>query len=114
MIARTWRGSVRADDAERYLDYLRGTGLAGFAATRGNRGALALRRIIDGRAEYLVISFWESEAAIRGFAGDDPQRAVFYPEDERFLVERDEHVNHFEVVHSSLDAAGPGRSMPRA
>ncbi len=101
MIARTWRGSVRADDAESYLDYLRGTGLAAFAATPGNLGALALRRIIGGRAEFLLISFWESDEAIRGFAGDDAARAVFYPEDERFLVERDEHVDHFEVVHRS-------------
>jgi hypothetical protein len=23
---------------------------------------------------------------------------VFYPEDDRFLVDRDEHVDHFEVV----------------
>ncbi len=114
MIARTWRGSVRADDAEGYLDYLRQTGLAGYAATPGNLGALALRRITDGQAEYLVISFWESEEAIRSFAGDDPQRAVFYPEDERFLVERDEHVDHYEIVHSGWDAAGPGGSMPKA
>ncbi len=99
MIARTWRGSVRADDAESYLDYLRQTGLAGYAATPGNLGALTLRRIIDGRAEFLLISFWDSEEAIHGFAGDDPERAVFYPEDERFLIERDEHVHHFEVVH---------------
>lgn len=99
MIARTWRGSVRADDAESYLDYLRQTGLASYAATPGNLGAVTLRRIIDGRAEFLLISFWESEEAIRGFAGDDPERAVFYPEDERFLIERDERVHHFEVVH---------------
>ncbi len=99
MIARTWRGRVRATDADRYLDYLRRTGLSGYAETPGNLGALALRRIIDDRAEFLLISFWESEQAIRGFAGDDPGRAVFYPEDERFLIERDEHVDHFEVVH---------------
>ena len=36
--------------------------------------------------------------AIRAFAGDDVERAVFFPEDERFLVERDLHVIHYEVA----------------
>ena len=42
---------------------------------------------------------------MRGFAGDDIGRAVFYPEDDRFLVERDDHVDHFEVVHQVVDSA---------
>ena len=47
---------------------------------------------------FLLVTLWESEEAIRRFAGDTPGRAVFYPEDDRFLVDRDEHVDHFEVV----------------
>jgi heme-degrading monooxygenase HmoA len=104
MIARTWRGAVRAEDAEAYLQYLHATGFAGFRETPGNRGALGLRRIVGGRAEFLLVSFWESEDAIRAFAGDDIERAVFYPEDERFLVERETRVSHFEVVHRAETA----------
>jgi len=104
MIARTWRGATRAEDADRYLAYLHATGFAGFRETEGNRGALALRRVEGERAEFLLVSFWDSEAAIRRFAGDDPGRAVFYPEDERFLVQRDERVEHFEVVYQTEGA----------
>ena len=39
MIARTWRGVVRADDAEAYAEYIRATGIAEYATTPGNRGA---------------------------------------------------------------------------
>lgn len=98
MIARTWRGATKAEDAETYLTYLHQTGLADFRRIDGNRGALALRRIADGRAEFVVMSFWESEEAIRDFAGEDIEQAVFYPEDERFLIDRDERVSHYEVV----------------
>jgi hypothetical protein len=42
--------------------------------------------------------------AVRRFAGDEPERAVFYPEDERFLIERDERVEHFEVLHQTEGA----------
>lgn len=98
MIARTWRGATAADDAQAYLDYLHRTGLAEYRKTDGNRGVLALRRLVKDRAEFLLVSLWDSEEAIRRFAGDDLERAVFYPEDERFLVDRDNHVSHYEVV----------------
>ncbi len=99
MIARIWRGATRATDADAYLEYLHRTGFAEYRATDGNRGVVALRRIEGDRAEFELLTFWESEASIRRFAGDDLERAVFYPEDDRFLVARDERVRHFEVVY---------------
>lgn len=104
MIARAWRGVTRAADAATYLDYLHATGLPGYRSTPGNRGVFALRRIEGDRAEFLLISLWESEAAIRAFAGDDPERAVFYPEDDRFLIERGERVEHWAVVYQDEGA----------
>jgi heme-degrading monooxygenase HmoA len=99
MIARIWRGTTRVEDAEAYVRYLEETGFRAFRKTSGNVGALGLRRILADKAEFLVVSFWESEGAIRNFAGDAIDRAVFYDEDERFLLDRDTHVSHFEVVH---------------
>ncbi len=101
MIARTWRGATRAQDADAYVEYLDRTGFREFRETAGNLGAFGLWRIAGGRAVFLVISLWESEDAIRRFAGDDVERAVFFPEDDRFLIERDEHVEHFEVVYQA-------------
>jgi heme-degrading monooxygenase HmoA len=101
MIARTWRGATRANDADAYLDYLHQTGLAEYRKVEGNRGVLALRRVANDQAEFLLVSLWESEQAVRRFAGPDIERAVFYPEDERFLVSRDDHVTHYEVVFDS-------------
>ena len=104
MIARSWKGATRAADADAYLEYLHATGLAEYRAAPGNRGVLALRRVAEGRAEFLLITLWDSEEAIRGFAGDDIERAVFYPEDERYLIERGERVEHHEVVYQSEGA----------
>ena len=101
MIARTWRGATKAEDAEAYLDYLHQTGLSEYRKIDGNRGVLALRRIANGRAEFLLVSLWESEQAVRQFAGPDMGRAVFYPEDDRFLISRDDQVDHYEVVFDS-------------
>lgn len=103
MIARTWRGATRAADAEPYLRYLRNTGFREYRETPGNLGVLGLRRVVGGRAEFLLVTLWETEAAIRHFAGDDPERAVFYPEDERFLVEADPNVSHYEIAYRHFD-----------
>lgn len=100
MIARTWRGWTREEDADRYLEYLDRTGLSGYRETGGNRGAWVFRRLDGGRAEFLVLSLWESMEAVRGFAGPEPEKAVFYDDDDHFLIDRELHVSHYEVVRS--------------
>jgi heme-degrading monooxygenase HmoA len=106
MIARIWQGATAAKDGEEYVEFLRRTGFSEYAATPGNRAVLGLRRVKDGRAEFLLLTLWESEEAIRRFAGPTPEQAVFYPEDERYLVEWGETVDHWEVVHR-FEAAEP-------
>jgi len=98
VIARVWRGATREADAEAYVEYLRGTGLKEYKETPGNKGAWVLWRVTDGRAEFVTLSFWESREAIVRFAGEDVERAVFYPKDDRYLVERDTSVRHFQVA----------------
>jgi heme-degrading monooxygenase HmoA len=98
VIARTWRGAVRAADAEAYAAYIQATGLAAYAATPGNLGAWLMYRLADDRAEVQTMSLWESMDAIHGFAGDDVERAVFYPEDDRYLVDRDLVAHHWVVT----------------
>ena len=45
------------------------------------------------------------QTTIRRFAGDDIGRAVFYPEDERVLIDRGERVRHYEVVDQAEEVA---------
>jgi heme-degrading monooxygenase HmoA len=98
MIARTWRGWVRTADRDAYVRYVDETGMTAYAATPGNLGAHLLTRDLDGgRTEIVTISFWASMTAVEAFAGADPTLAVFYPEDDRYLVERETTVSHFEV-----------------
>ena len=106
MIARTWHGRVPADRADAYAEYVRRTGLADLAATPGNRGAYLLRRADGDVAHFVVASLWDSLDAVRAFAGDDPQRARYYPEDDAYLLEREPFVTHYEVLGGP--AAGGG------
>jgi heme-degrading monooxygenase HmoA len=98
VIARLWRGWTRSEDRDGYVEYLRRTGIAEYQKTPGNRAAYILRREVGDRTEFLTLTFWESLEAVKVFAGDDVERAVFYPEDDRFLVDREATVSHYELL----------------
>ena len=99
MIARIWRGATDAAHADTYLAYLQETGVKEIREIPGNRGVRLLRRIADGRAEFIFISFWDSLDAIRAFAGPDIERAVYFPEDTKYLLELEPAVAHYEVFN---------------
>jgi hypothetical protein len=49
-------------------------------------------------AEFITVSLRESRAAIEGFAGQVIGKAVFFPDDGQFLIERDLTVHHYEAA----------------
>jgi heme-degrading monooxygenase HmoA len=98
MIARIWRGAVRAADGDAYEQYISDTGMQEYGDTPGNRGAWMLRRTVGENEEFITLSMWDTLDAVKAFAGEDYETAVFYPEDDRFLVERDEQSTHYEVA----------------
>jgi heme-degrading monooxygenase HmoA len=97
MIARIWTGAVRRLDGDAYAAYMNDTGIAGYAQTPGNRGAWMLRRDLEDKTQFVMFTLWDSIEAVKAFAGDDHETAVFYPEDDRFLIERDLTATHYDV-----------------
>ena len=98
MIARIWRGVTSAEKAEQYFAYLMETGLKDYRAVPGNRGVQVLRRTYEDKTEFLLLSLWDSYEAIRTFAGNDLEKAVYYPKDKEFLLELEPKVTHYEVA----------------
>jgi len=95
-VVRMWRGVIRTEDRDVYVDYIERTGMREYRETPGNLDAWMLTRDLgDGLTEIMTVSRWESLEAIKGFAGEDIHRAVYYPEDDEYLVERDATVRHY-------------------
>ncbi|MGH3022690.1 MAG: antibiotic biosynthesis monooxygenase family protein [Gaiellaceae bacterium] len=105
MIARIWRGWTTREDAEAYVRYMAEVGAPDSLGTPGNRGFSVLHRPDGDREEFLTISLWDSLESIRAFAGDEIEQAVFYPEDDRYLVERELTVSHYEYLPTETDPA---------
>lgn len=117
MIARLWTGAVRRADGDAYAEYMRETGVADYAGAPGNRGAWMLRRNIDDQTEFVMFTLWDSLDSVKAFAGEDYEAAVFYPEDDRFLLRRDLRATHYEVDErrggSPVGSGAPIPSIPQ-
>jgi heme-degrading monooxygenase HmoA len=103
MIARIWTGHTPVEEYDAYLEYVLRTGIRDYRATPGNFGSWILRRRLGDTAEFVVISFWDSIESIEAFAGQDVEKARYYPEDDEYLLDKPKTVSHYEI-------AGPGPS----
>jgi hypothetical protein len=104
MILRRWTGRIRTADESEYAAYIAGTGGEHYRSTPGNLGwQMIFRDLEDGTSEVSTLSWWTDMDAIRAFAGPEPGLARYYPEDDRFLLDRPPGVDHFRVA----DGSGP-------
>ena len=98
MIVRIWRGKTSVPKADDYEHFLQATAYPDYGGVPGNRGWLLLRRPASDAVEFMFVSFWDSMAALRDYAGGDPERPKYYPEDKAALLELAERVDHYDVV----------------
>jgi heme-degrading monooxygenase HmoA len=97
VITRIWHGATHATKSDEYLSLMRTIAIPDYRSIPGNKGAYALRRIEGDIAHFLMITFWESEGAIRAFAGDDIIKAKYYDFDQDFLLELEPCSIHYEM-----------------
>jgi heme-degrading monooxygenase HmoA len=98
MICRIWHGRTPRQKADAYASFLAARAIPDYRAVAGNLSAQVLRRDEKEVTHFLTVTFWESEAAIRGFAGDELLTARYYDEDRDYLLEFEPQVQHFQVT----------------
>ena len=97
MIARTWHGRTKTADADSYREYVIATGIKELTATKGNLGAQVWQQTDGGHTDIWVISWWQDKDSIKAFAGDELDKARYYEEDRKYLLELEPHVQHYEA-----------------
>jgi heme-degrading monooxygenase HmoA len=107
MIARVWSAQTTPAQAPAYAAHLRSHVLPAVRKVDGYAGAMLLERALPGAVEVLVITFWHSLDALRGFAGTDLEEAVVAEEAVALLARFDRRVRHYEVVVQD-DVKGTG------
>jgi heme-degrading monooxygenase HmoA len=98
MICRMWHGRTSRAKADAYARFLEQRAIPDYRSVPGNLDVAVLRRDEGDTTHFLTVTRWESEEAIRAFAGDDLLKAKYYPEDQAYLLEFEPQVQHFEIV----------------
>jgi heme-degrading monooxygenase HmoA len=103
-IARIWRGTVKAERADEYTEYMLETGIADILKTPGNITVYLLRRTEGDLTHFQTVSLWESEAAIEAFSGSKDRTARLEPKDEEFLVSSEPEAEHNEIAFAGNES----------
>ena len=97
MIARIWHGKTQVKDKEAYSAILMEIAIPDYKKTVGFKGLSFLRNIQNNEAHFTLITYWENLDVIKNFAGQDFEKAKYYPIDKDYLLEFEENVRHYEV-----------------
>jgi heme-degrading monooxygenase HmoA len=98
MIIRIWHGRTRRERGDEYGAFLTLRAIPDYRGTEGNLDVAILRRDEGDVSHFLTVTRWESEQAVRAFAGSDVLKAKYYDEDKDFLLDFEDEVRHFTVV----------------
>ena len=97
MIARIWHGKTAGKQYEAYTKFLKEVAIPDYQKTEGFKSLTFLRQIKEEEGHFTLITYWENLVVIKNFAGEDYEKAKYYPEDDQFLLEFEEKVQHHEV-----------------
>jgi len=98
MIARFWSAQTTRTQAPIYADHLRNHVLPTVRKLDGYAGGMLLEREIPDGIEIIVITFWHSLSSIRGFTGDNLEKAVVADEALSLLTQYDRNVRHYKLI----------------
>jgi heme-degrading monooxygenase HmoA len=105
MTARIWHGKTTAANFEAYTALLKKLAIPDYTKTKGFKGLTFLRNIQNDEAHFTLITYWENVEVIKNFAGADFEKAKYYPEDNNYLLEFEEKVQHYEVfAHETISS----------
>lgn len=97
MIARIWQGKTTIENYDEYTEFMKFKAIPDYRKTEGFIKLTFLRNTNDNVGHFTLITFWENMKVIKNFAGEDFEKAKYYLEDEKYLLEFEEKVIHYEV-----------------
>jgi heme-degrading monooxygenase HmoA len=101
MIVRLWHGRVNSSKADEYADFMRERAAPDYGSVDGLQKLFFLRRDEGDVTHFLLITFWDSMESVKKFAGEHPEKAKYYPEDDDFLLEKEAESVMYEIFYQA-------------
>ena len=99
MIVRLWHGRVDASKADEYAEFMKERAAPDYSSVSGLLKLQFLRKIESDVAHFLLVTYWDSIESVKKFAGEQADKAKYYPEDAEFLLEKEETSPLYEVFY---------------
>ena len=97
MIVRLWHGRTNILKAEAYAEFMKERAAPDYSSADGLMKLYFLRRNDGDVVHFLLVTHWNSMESVKKFAGEHPEKAKYYPEDDTFLLEKEETSALYEV-----------------
>ncbi len=99
MIVRMWHGRVDSSKSDEYAEFMKQRAAPDYRSVDGLQKLLFLRKNEKDVAHFLLVTYWDSMESVKKFAGEQPEKAKYYPEDDQFLLEKEELSALYEVFY---------------
>ncbi len=99
-IMRTWHGEVPIEKADDYEQFMIERAAPDYSSVKGLINLYFQRRDETQTSHFLLVTIWDSLESIKKFAGDEPEVAKYYPEDDDFLLAKAKHTILYDIFHS--------------
>ncbi|USG99225.1 antibiotic biosynthesis monooxygenase [Thermococcus argininiproducens] len=100
-IMRLWHGKVPIEKADEYEKFLIERAVPDYNSVDGLLKLYFTRKDEDTVAHFLLVTIWDSMESIKKFAGENPEIAKYYPEDDEFLLEKEKYVSIYHVFYEN-------------
>ena len=98
-IMRLWHGEVSAEKADKYERFMIERAAPDYGSVEGLLKVYFQRKDGDRTVHFLLVTLWDSIESVKKFAGDYPEIAKYYPEDDNFLLKKEKYVSMYEVFY---------------
>lgn len=101
MVARIWHAYTSFENAPVFETMLKSEIFPGIRekGIKGFNNFQLLTRRLGKEVEFITIMWFDTMESIKGFAGDDFEKAVVYPAAKPFLLRYDERSQHYDISY---------------
>ena len=96
-IMRLWHGKVPIEKADEYEKFMIERAAPDYGSVNGLLKIYFQRKDENSIAYFLLVTIWDSMESIIKFAGDEPELAKYYVEDDNFLLEKEKYTSMYEI-----------------
>ncbi len=98
-ILRLWHGEVSLEKADEYQQFMIDKAVPDYSSVAGLLNLSFTRKDEKTKSHFLLVTLWDTIESVKKFAGEQPEIAKYYEEDDNFLLEKEKYVSNYNVFY---------------